>query len=95
MLNKCYAVSYLHIVQLAIETMLSLSEIIMILYKSKEIQFLMQMIDKKRATDKLNMHTYYLLSLCILFSITCTSIICISNYTNYCAFSVVHINISR
>ena len=25
-LNKCYAVSYLHIVQLAIETMLSLSE---------------------------------------------------------------------
>ena len=25
-LNKCYAVSYIHIVQLAIETMLSLSE---------------------------------------------------------------------
>ena len=25
-LNKCYAVSYLHILQLAIETMLSLSE---------------------------------------------------------------------
>ena len=51
----------------------------------------MQTIDKKRATDKLNMHTYYLLSVCILFSITCKSIIFVSNDTNYCAFSIVHI----
>ena len=46
-LNKCYAVLYLHIVQLAIETMLSLSEMYHDTLKSKEIQFLMQAIDKK------------------------------------------------
>ena len=47
-LNKCYAVSYLHIVQLAIETMLSLSEMHHDTFTNrKEIQFLMQTIDKK------------------------------------------------
>ena len=47
-LNKCYAVSYLHIVQFAIETMVSLSEMCHdTFFKSKEIQFQMQTIDKK------------------------------------------------
>ena len=47
-LNRCYAVSYLHILQLAIETMLSLSEMYHDTFKkSKEIHFRMQTIDKK------------------------------------------------
>ena len=46
--NECYAVSYLHIMQLAIEKMLSLSEMYHDTFnKSKEIEFLMQTINKK------------------------------------------------
>ena len=43
----------------------------------------MQTIDKKERQIK---HTYILFVLCILSSITCKSIICVSNDTNYCAF---------
>ena len=43
----------------------------------------MQLIDEKTAADKLNMHAYYLLSVCIFFlSITSKHIICVSNNTN-------------
>ena len=70
---------------LSIETMLSLSEMYYDVFTNKkEILFLMQLIDeKKTAADKLNMHTYYLLSVCIFFlSITSKHIICVSNDTN-------------
>ena len=65
-LNKCYAVSNLHIVQLVIETMLSLSEMSHDTFTNrKKYNFLRRRLIKK-ATDKLNMQTYYLFSLCIL-----------------------------
>ena len=86
-LNKCYAVPYLHIVQFAIETVLSLSEMYHGTFTNQmKYNFLCRRLIK-RATDKLNMHTYYLLSLYI----TCIFTICVSNDTNYCAFSIVHI----
>ena len=63
-LNKCYSVSYLHIVQLTIETMLSLSEMYHNTFTNrKKYNFLCRRLIK-RAKDKLNMQTYYLLSLC-------------------------------
>ena len=40
--------------------------VIVIFPDHNHLLFLMQTINKKGATDKLNMHTYYLLSLCIL-----------------------------
>ena len=47
-LNKCYAVSYLHIVQLAIETMLSLSEMYHdTLTNRKKYNFLRRRLIKK------------------------------------------------
>ena len=65
-LNKCYAVSYLQIVQYAIETMLSLSEMYHDTFTNrKKYNFLCRRLIKKM-TDKINMHTYYLVSLCIL-----------------------------
>ena len=61
-----YAVSSLHIVQLAIETMLSLSELYHDTFTNqKKYNFLCRrFLIKKRASDKLNMHTYYL---CLLY----------------------------
>ena len=54
--NKCYAVSYLHIVQLAIEKMLSLSEMYHDTFTNrKKYNFLCRRLIKK--SDKLNMHT--------------------------------------
>ena len=79
--------------QLAIETMLSLSEMYHdTFYKSKEIQFLMQAIDKKKS-DTQTRHAYILFVKCMhtFLAITCKSIIFVSNDTNYCAFSIVHI----
>ena len=64
-LNKCFAVSYLHIVHLAIETMLSLNEMDHdTSINRKKYNFLCKRLIKKCA--KSNMHTYYLLSLYIL-----------------------------
>ena len=66
--------------------MLSLSEMYHdVFYKSKEIQFLMQTIDKNaRQTNLTYIHTICLVYAYFL-SITCKSIICVSNNTNYCA----------
>ena len=47
MLNECYAVSSLHIVQLAIEKTFSLSEMYHDTLKSKEIKKNMKTIGKK------------------------------------------------
>ena len=64
--NKCYAVSYLHIEQLAIETMLSLSEMYHDTFTNRKKYKILCIRLIKKATDKLNMHTYYLLGVCIL-----------------------------
>ena len=64
-LNKCSAVSCLHIVQLAIETILSQSEIYHDTFTNRnKYNFLCRRLIKK--SDILNMHTCYLLNLCIL-----------------------------
>ena len=51
----------------------------------------MQTIDKKEQQTNLTcIHTVCLVYAYFL-SIACKSIICVSNDTNYCAFSIVHI----
>ena len=58
-LNKCYAVSYLHIVQLVIETMLSLSEMYHDTFTNpKKYNFLCRRLIKK--SDRQNKHAYIL-----------------------------------
>ena len=77
--------------QLAIEALLSLSEMYSDTFTNeKKSNFVMQTIDKKRATNLTCIHTICLVYAYFL-SITCKSIICVSNDTNYCAFSIVHI----
>ena len=62
-LNKCYAVSYLHIVQSAIETMLSLSEMHYDTFTNrKKYNFLCRRLIKK--SDRQNKHAYIL---CVKF----------------------------
>ena len=59
-LNKCYAVSYLNIVQLAIETMLSLSEMYHDTFTNqKKYNFLCRRLIKK--SDRQIKHAYILL----------------------------------
>ena len=58
-LNKCYAVSYLHIVQFAIETMLSLSEMYHDTFTNrKKYNFLCRRLIKK--SDRHIKHAYIL-----------------------------------
>ena len=63
-LNKCYAGSFLHIVQLAIETMLSLSEIYHdTVTNQKKYNYLCRRLIKK-VTDKIK-HAYILSVKCM------------------------------
>ena len=58
-LNKCYAVLYLHIVQLAIETMLSLSEMFHDTFTNqKKYNFFCRRLTKK--SDRQIKHAYIL-----------------------------------
>ena len=58
-LNKCYAVSYLHVVQLAIETILSLSEMYHDTFTNrKKYNFLCRRLIKK--SDRQIKHAYIL-----------------------------------
>ena len=59
-LNKCYAVSYLHIVQLTIETVLSLSEMYYDTFTNrKKYNFLCRRLIKKERQKKY-IHAYIL-----------------------------------
>ena len=63
-LNKCYAVSYLHIVQLAIETVLSLSEMHHDTFTNrKKYNFLCRRLIKK--SDRQIKHAYVLSVKCM------------------------------
>ena len=71
------------------ETMLSLSEMYLDTFiNRKKYNFLCRRLIKK---GDIHIKHAYILFVMLFLSKTCKSIICVSNDTNYCVFSIVHI----